>query len=680
MQKLLSTLTFSLFAIAGLFAEPVILTPEADTYVQGGTDPAGNFNYPTGVQVPRLIVRSISDIAVRARYSYIRWNLSNVSNLSPGAELSLTSINSSDWDGEKIRVYGLKDVAGLTPQLWEESELTYNSAGNELNKPAVLNAESLNPTDLEFLGYLPAGTGFGTATFSSSALDAFLASRLGGRATIILAGRHNDNTEIIFASRESGSDGPALSISADVVEEPPAVYFISPDGDDANPGTLEAPWASLSHANSQVQPGDTVYIRGGTYLMPADKIDRVDNNLFARVIYFSLSGTEEKPIRYWAYEDEEPVFDFSEVKPPRRRVYAFAIFADWLHFKGITVTGVQVTITTHTQSICFESNGNNNILEQLVMHGNQAIGIYSTNGSNNLYLNCDAYNNWDYTSQGGTGGNVDGFGSHGGEGDTGNVFYGCRAWFNSDDGFDLINAHETVRIVNCWSFYNGYGTSFEPLGDGTGFKAGGYGSTPSSNINPPYARHSVQGSLAVRNRVSGFYANHHVGGLDWANNSAYRNGKNYDMLNRLSNNVTDVLGFDHFMIYNVGHQSQSGSEVSNIDPEACTLVGNAFGGLSNADFQSLDEAELMLPRKANGDLPDINFMRPVPGSAIEKIGYTGNQTIDLGQDNWVNLKGWLGWINLKHSPWIYAQSLNKYIYLLDESTTVNGGWVFILEP
>ena len=601
MRKLLFALFSSLIAISSMLAESVTLTPDADTYVQGGTAPASNFDYPSGVQVPRLIVRSISDVAVRARYTYIRFNLSNISNLGAGAELSLSSINSSDWDGEKISVYGLKDVAGLTPQLWEETELTYNSTGDELVKPAVLNAESLNPTDLEFLGNLPAGEGMSTAIFSSGALDTFLASRQGEKATFILAGRQNHNSEIIFASRESGENGPGLAITADVVEVPPATYFVAPDGDDAAAGTLEEPWASLSHANSQVLPGDTVFVRGGTYILPADEIDRIDNNLFARVIYFDSSGTEGKPIRYWAYEDEEPVFDFSLVKPPRRRVYAFSIFADWLHFKGLTVTGVQVTITNHTQSICFESNGNNNILEQLVMHDNQAIGVYSTNGSNNLYLNCDAFNNWDYTSQGGTGGNVDGFGSHGGEGDTGNVFYGCRAWFNSDDGFDLINAHEAVRIENCWAMYNGYSTTFQSLGDGSGFKAGGYGSTPASNINEPYARHIVQGCLAVGNKRPGFYANHHVGGLEWINNSAYDNGRNFDMLNRLSDNVTDVDGFDHFMIYNVSHKSRSGTELSNIDLQECTLIGNVFGGLSSADFQSLDEAELILPRKANGD-------------------------------------------------------------------------------
>ena len=41
------------------------------------------------------------------------------------------------------------------------------------------------------------------------------------------------------------------------------------------------------------------------------------------------------------------------------------------------------------------------------MHDGMAIGFYLVRGSNNLVLNCDAYNNYDPVSENGTGGNVD---------------------------------------------------------------------------------------------------------------------------------------------------------------------------------------------------------------------------------------------------------------------------------
>jgi hypothetical protein len=39
-----------------------------------------------------------------------------------------------------------------------------------------------------------------------------------------------------------------------------------PTGNDSNPGTLAAPWLTIAHGLSQLIPGDTLYIRGGTYL------------------------------------------------------------------------------------------------------------------------------------------------------------------------------------------------------------------------------------------------------------------------------------------------------------------------------------------------------------------------------------------------------------------------------
>lgn len=49
-------------------------------------------------------------------------------------------------------------------------------------------------------------------------------------------------------------------------------------------------------------------------------------------------------------------------------------------------------------------------------------------------MNCDAHDNYDGYSEGDSG-NVDGFGGHANkETSTGNIFRGCRAWNNGDDG------------------------------------------------------------------------------------------------------------------------------------------------------------------------------------------------------------------------------------------------------
>ncbi|MFI5378626.1 MAG: pectate lyase, partial [Tepidisphaerales bacterium] len=284
-----------------------------------------------------------------------------------------------------------------------------------------------------------------------------------------------------------------------------ADFFVAPAGDDANPGTLEKPFATIQHAQEAVAPGDTVYIRGGTYVMNESQIARKER-IWAYVHFLSKSGTPDKRINYWAYQKERPVFDFSQVKPADLRVDAFHVTGSWVHIKGLEVIGVQVTIKGHTQSICFANNGSHNIYELLSTHDGQAIGIYSVRGSDSLFLNCDAYRNRDFTSEDGKGGNVDGFGCHPPKGGTGNVFRGCRAWFNSDDGYDCINAHESVTFENCWALYSGFSPTFERLADGNGFKAGGYGSTPAERLPNPIPRHTVRFCLAVRNKASGFYS------------------------------------------------------------------------------------------------------------------------------------------------------------------------------
>src|SRR6266853_1005070 len=321
-------------------------------------------------------------------------------------------------------------------------------------------------------------------------------------------------------------------------------WYVSPGGDDSSPGSLEKPFATVQRAQQSAAPGDTVFIRGGAYHMTEAQIAR-GKNIFASITVLDKSGAPGKPITYRAYQDERPIFDCSAVKPEGQRVSAFLVTGSWLHLLGLEVTGVLVTIKTHTQSICFESNGSHNVFERLSMHDGQAIGIYHVRGADNLFLNCDAWNNWDYTSEDGKGGNVDGFGCHPTKGSTGNVFRGCRAWFNSDDGYDCLGAQESVIFDNCWALYNGYSPKWDRLGDGNGFKAGGYGSAAADRLPNPIPRHVVRFCLAVGNKNSGFYSNHHPGGSDWISNTAYRNGTNFNMLCRLADNVTDVDGFGH---------------------------------------------------------------------------------------------------------------------------------------
>jgi hypothetical protein len=404
-------------------------------------------------------------------------------------------------------------------------------------------------------------------------------------------------------------------------------FYVSPNGQDTAAGSKGAPFATVQRAQQAAEPGDTVFIRGGTYRMTEAQIaGRV--GAYACVTLLDKSGAPGKRINYWAYRNERPVFDFSAVKPAGRRVAAFRIDGSWIHLKGIEVVGVQVTITSHTQSICFDNEGSDNIYERLSMHDGMAIGLWIGAGANNLVLNCDAYRNHDPVSDGGRGGNVDGFGYHGRKGSVNNVFRGCRAWFNSDDGYDFINADEAARIENCWAFYNGYSTSFALLGDGNGFKAAGEAGRRPAELPSPIPRHVVTGSVAVRNKVNGFYANHHPGGIEWVNNTGYKNRTNFNLRGRdPKDNRTVIPGRGHRLKNNLGFAATE-AEVAELNAEASDVGGNYFTlpvTITAEDFLGLDEADLVKPRKRNGDLPDVPFLHLVRDSDAINAG------VDVGR-------------------------------------------------
>ena len=45
----------------------------------------------------------------------------------------------------------------------------------------------------------------------------------------------------------------------------PESFYVSPQGNDGNPGTEEKPWKTIQHAADILQPGQTVYIHQGLY-------------------------------------------------------------------------------------------------------------------------------------------------------------------------------------------------------------------------------------------------------------------------------------------------------------------------------------------------------------------------------------------------------------------------------
>src|SRR5262245_7849708 len=359
-----------------------------------------------------------------------------------------------------------------------------------------------------------------------------------------------------------------IAVSAPPLAARAAEYYVAPTGSDSAAGTMAAPFATVGRGQQAASAGDTVWIRGGVFMFSGTSATVGVN--------FNKAGGTNNPIKYFAYPGETPIFDFYNLKP-QARVTGLNVQTNWIHLKGLEVRGIQQQVTGDCWGIRLQ--GSNNVIEAMNVHHGQAPGVFITSGSNNLILNCDSHENYDPLEGGGNG---DGFGCHSSGG--GNVIRGCRAWSNSDDGYDFINAAGSCTVENSWSWSNGYqpGTT-TAAGNGAGFKAGGYGSPPNTPSTGA-ATHNVRQCMAFKNRSQGFYANHHPGRINFLNNTSFNNPVNF--------NMTADSGYpsDHVLRNNLS--AGTGTAISALT--GGTAMFNSWNlsvTVSSADFVNMMEAE-----------------------------------------------------------------------------------------
>lgn len=373
--------------------------------------------------------------------------------------------------------------------------------------------------------------------------------------------------------------------------------YVSPDGNDEAAGSEGAPFATLQKAHDVAVAGDTVLIAGGTFRLAGNR---------ANGVTLSRSGQSGKRIHFFAAPGATPVLDASGLAA-QARITGLRVTGSWLHLRGLELKGVPQRITTAHESWGIWVSGSGNVFERLRIHHIQGPGLFIADGGNNLVLDCDSHDNYDPLSSNGAGENADGFGCHSSE--PGNVFRGCRAWWNSDDGYDVISAEAPVRFEACWAFRNGYLPGTREAGrNGSGFKVG------KSHTG---VRHRVERCLAFDNRSQGFYANHSLGGNDWIHNTAYSNGGHaFDLLSdtvlagdrvhRLRNNVAMGRSL-------VGNRGAADSRSNTWD------LGLAVAA---EDFVSVAMDGVDAPRGSDGALPRPDFLRP----------RSGGRLIDKGMD------------------------------------------------
>lgn len=306
--------------------------------------------------------------------------------------------------------------------------------------------------------------------------------------------------------------GQMLTVETDKVEERPDEIvgdeiWCSPDGDDTMAdGSEQKPFFDLQKAIDIAEPGDRIWMKAGTYVY--DKRINIDDR----------NGTPEAPIQVFAHGGRA-VLDFSGMpyhKHSDNPYQGIRLTSSYWHFYKIDITNASdngMLIERNkpiggsaSDIIARTQDGHDNIIEQCNFYRNGDTGLQMKNlGAYNYVINCDAYENKDEDD-----GDADGFAPKISVGD-GNYFFGCRAWNNSDDGYDVFfkktggfEDNKTIIMEYCLAYENGIMGGAATSGNGNGFKMG----SDQGRMNVILNR-----CLAVRNLNKGFDQNHNSGDI-----------------------------------------------------------------------------------------------------------------------------------------------------------------------
>lgn len=426
----------------------------------------------------------------------------------------------------------------------------------------------------------------------------------------------------ITLSSKDGSQTVSMKIiqvsATGAQTETQMIYYLSPSGNDMNPGTITQPFYSLGKLSRVIQPGQTAYMRGGRYNFSSQ----------SQLDLTGLCGAPGNMIQIFNYPGETPVINPGPLYPSGKWGINF-YNTNYVHLKGLEITGfVQPKSGGNVMGLWCWGNSNYNIFELINYHNNGFPLIIQTNwpnsisghGTGNQIINCDFHHNYDpYTGDSaGAYGNADGLNVLTPP-NTITLVSGCRCWNNSDDNYDYYGADGTVNTVNCWAWNSGYREDGVTTGgDGNGFKEGGYiaGHDQSTIVTRTFIN-----CLCFDNRLIGFDQNDQQSIMNFYNNTSYNNGNNgFDFYQQ----IAPAHQINFVCRNNISFSNHNKNEANEYPLVSSNNTWDPGCSVSKNDFISVDTTGVSGPRQPDGSLPELNFLKLAPTSPLKTGG------VDLG--------------------------------------------------
>ena len=181
---------------------------------------------------------------------------------------------------------------------------------------------------------------------------------------------------------------PETAILAEMAADNPgnSYYVSSVDGSDANPGSITQSWRTIQHAVNSVNPGDTIYLRAGTY---------------QEQVKINKSGQPGASITLVAYQGEGVTINGGD----NMAIYSQGPVGYWV-IEGLTIR------STNTHAVRF-GWFHEAVTNHITLRHNYIYGAVFTVGNNQLFED-NEISGVGYSASGGYGGIND---SHGGLGD-----------------------------------------------------------------------------------------------------------------------------------------------------------------------------------------------------------------------------------------------------------------------